>query len=214
MGFGLLFIGYFIAYLGAFLPQISLFTYVLGSGVILFSLRKLIYENKLFIASASVAILLELASIISLGIKVFAENNTAMLVATIFLYIAEACVYALNILLMLAISCLAREVGLKRLSIMPIVNIVFVGLGGVFFVLTETITSQAILLWLTPIYVVIKLAYSIFSLIIIFNSYMRICYEGDEKMQKETTGIAIFDKLNSLTNKAYSFKNNKGDKKK
>ena len=212
MGFGLLFIGYFIAYLGAFLPQISLFTYVLGSGVILFSLRKLIYENKLFISSAIVAIVLELLSIISLGINVL--NGGRGTLSVVLVYIVEALAYAFNILVMLSISKLAKDVELPKLSIMALINVGFVSTGFIFFVLSESIPSQSILMWLTPIYVVLKLIYSIFSLVIIFNSYMRICYEGDEKMQKETTGIKLFDKLNSLTNKAYSFKkNDKGGKK-
>jgi hypothetical protein len=212
MGFGLLFIGYFIAYLGAFLPQISLFTYVLGSGVILFSLRKLIYENKLFISSAIVAIVLELLSIISLGINVL--NGGRGTTAVVLVYIVEFLAYAFNILVMLSISKLAKDVELPKLSIMALINVGFVSTGLIFFVLSESISSQSILMWLTPIYVVLKLIYSIFSLVIIFNSYMRICYEGDEKMQKETTGIKLFDKLNSLTNKAYSFKkNDKGGKK-
>lgn len=212
MGFGLLFIGYFIAYLGAFLPQISLFTYVLGSGVILFSLRKLIYENKLFVSSATLAIVLELLSIISLGINVL--NGGRGTLAVVLVYIVEALAYAFNILVMLSISKLAKDVELPKLSIMALINVGFVSTGFVFFVLSESISNQSILMWLTPIYVVVKLIYSIFSLVIIFNSYMRICYEGDEKMQKETTGIKLFDKLNSLTNKAYSFKkNDKGGKK-
>ena len=87
MGFGLLFIGYFIAYLGAFLPQISLFTYVLGSGVILFSLRKLIYENKLFVSSATLAIVLELLSIISLGINVLNGGRGTLAVVLVYIVV-------------------------------------------------------------------------------------------------------------------------------
>ena len=212
MGFGLLFIGYFIAYLGAFLPQISLFTYVLGSGVILFSVRKLIYENKLFISSAIVAIALELLSIISLGINVFTGGRGTF--AFVLVYFVEISAYAFNILIMLSIHKLAKDVELPKLSIMTLINVGFISVGFIFFVLTEAITNPNVLLWLTPIYVVLKIAYSLFSLVLIFNSYMRICYEGDEKMQKETTGIKLFDKLNSLTNKAYSFKkNDKGGKK-
>ena len=52
MGFGLLFIGYFFTFVGALALPISAYTYVLGAGIILFSLKKLILENKMFVASA------------------------------------------------------------------------------------------------------------------------------------------------------------------
>ena len=71
MGFGLLVIGYILVFCGAFAPQIAMFSYILGSGVILFSLRKLILENKLFIASAIACFLLEIVSIISVAIQLF-----------------------------------------------------------------------------------------------------------------------------------------------
>ena len=38
MGFGLLFIGFFIAYLGSLSGVISAFTYALGAAIILFAL--------------------------------------------------------------------------------------------------------------------------------------------------------------------------------
>jgi hypothetical protein len=120
MGWGILFIGYFIAYLGAFLPQISLFTYVLGSGVILFSLRKLIYENKLFVSSAIVAIVLELLSIISLGINVL--NGGRGTLSVVLVYIVEALAYAFNILVMLSISKLAKDAGYTRLLTVNLAN--------------------------------------------------------------------------------------------
>jgi hypothetical protein len=147
-----------------------------------------------------------------LGINVL--NGGRGTTAVVLVYVVEALAYAFNILVMLSISKLAKDVELPKLSIMALINVGFVSTGFIFFVLSESIPSQSILMWLTPIYVVLKLIYSIFSLVIIFNSYMRICYESDEKMQKETTGIKLFDKLNSLTNKAYSFKkNDKGGKK-
>ena len=39
MGFGLLFIGYFFTFVGALAIPISQYTYVLGTGIILFSLK-------------------------------------------------------------------------------------------------------------------------------------------------------------------------------
>ena len=209
MGFGLLFLGYIIVFCGAFAPQIAMFTYILGSGVVLFSLRKLIFENKLFIACAGFAFSLELFSIISVAIQLFVGSGT---LSAVFTYITEVCAYSFNILLMLAICILAKSVSLPHLVFMTTTNTSFISLGLILFILKETIKSESILSGVTIIYYITKIVYTLFALVIIFNSYMRICYEGDEKMQKESTGNPLFDKLNALTNKAFS-RRNKGGKK-
>ena len=52
--------------------------------------------------------------------------------------------------------------------------------------------------------------YSIFMLVILFNCYAKICYEDDKYMDKETSGVPVFDFLNRLFNKATN-KNKKDD---
>ncbi len=210
MGFGLLFIGFFIAYLGSLSGVISSFTYALGAIVILFSLRKLIYEGKLFIVSAVFALLLEITALTSIGIQVF---SGAYAPNPVMLYLTELFAYAFSITLMLALALLAKEVELPRLSIMAFINVGLTPLCGVFFALSEIIKNGSVLPWISLAYVALKLGAVVFSLVIIFGAYMRICYEGDEKMQQEKSGFAPFDKLNDLSNKAFSQKRNKGGKK-
>ena len=53
----------------------------------------------------------------------------------------------------------------------------------------------------------------LFALVIIFNCYMRICYEDDKDMQKEGTGFKALDFLNKSLNRV-SKKNDKTGKKK
>lgn len=210
MGFGLLFIGCFIAYLGSLSGVISSFTYALGGIVILFSLRKLLYEGKLFIVSAVLALALEITSLTSIGIQVFSGSFTP---SPVMLYLTELFAYLFITVIMIAIALLAKEVELSRLSIMAFVNVGLIPVSGVLFILCEIIKNDDILPWISLAYVVLKLATVVFSLVIIFGAYMRICYEGDEKMQEEKTGFAPFDKLNELSNKAFSNKRNKGGRK-
>ena len=141
MGFGLLIIGYIITYFGAFLPQISAFTNILGAGIILLSLRKLIYENKLFIVSTILAFLLEASSIISLGIQIFTGNDNNI-VAVVFAYVADSSLILLNIFLMLGIFLLAREVCLPKITFMSMLTVGTVGLGAVFYILCEAINNN------------------------------------------------------------------------
>lgn len=207
MGFGIMFIGYLIAFAGSLVPQISFLAYILGSGIILFSLRKLIFENKLFIVSAVFVFLLEVSSIISLGIELFDTSNK---VSTVFGYIAVGSAFMLNFFLMLAIYILANDVGVLKVKIFSIISMVLVEADVVFYVLGQVISSKFALDRLLIFHYIFLFAYIILSSVTIFNSYMRICYEGDENMQRETSGIPLFDALNKLFEKVFNKKNNKG----
>ena len=203
MGFGLMLIGYIITYAGALAPQISAFTYILGSGIILFSLRKLIFENKLFIVAISFAFLLEVSSIISLGIQLFGGNETVSLV---FAYIANSSALLLNLFLMIAIFMLAKSVSVPSIKYMSIISTALVGVAIALFVTCNLVTADYALQRLNVIYFVLTLSYSVLSLVVIFNSYVRICYEGDEKMQKQSSGIPFFDTLNKMFDKIFTKK--------
>ena len=203
MGFGLLLIGYIFTYLGSFVAQISAFTNILGVGIIIYSLRKLVFENKLFIASAVFAFFAEIASIISLAIQIFSTNENSM-VSIIFAYIAEISIILLNILVMLGIFFLAKAVSLPKIMYMSMLTVGILGLNIVFYILCETVKSQYALERLVIVYMILQVLIVILSLIVVFNSYVRICYEGDEKMQKQGTGSKFMDTLNNMFDKAFS----------
>lgn len=203
MGFGLLLIGYIITYLGSFVAQISAFTNILGVGIIIYSLRKLVFENKLFIASAVFAFFAEIASIISLAIQIFSTNENSM-VSIIFAYIAEISIILLNILVTLGIFFLAKAVSLPKIMYMSMLTVGISGLNIVFYILCETVKSQYALERLVIVYMILQVLIVVLSLIVVFNSYVRICYEGDEKMQKQGTGSKFMDTLNNMFDKAFS----------
>lgn len=203
MGFGLLLIGYIFTYLGSFVAQISAFTNILGVGIIIYSLRKLVFENKLFIASAVFAFFAEIASIISLAIQIFSTNENSM-VSIIFAYIAEISIILLNILVMLGIFFLAKAVSLPKIMYMSMLTVGISGLNIVFYILCETVKSQYALERLVIVYMILQVLIVVLSLIVVFNSYVRICYEGDEKMQKQGTGSKFMDTLNNMFDKAFS----------
>ncbi len=209
MGFGLLLIGCVITYFGAFIAQISAFTNILGAGIILLSLRKLIYENKFFILALCFTGALEISSIISLGIQIFSGNG-GNIVAVVFAYIADASLTLLTIFLMLGIFFLARSVELPKIMFMSMLNVSTVIVSSVFYILCETVNSEFALQRLTVVYVILQIISSILTIVVVINSYARICYEGDENMQKEGTGIPFFDTLNRMFDKVFS--KNKLDK--
>lgn len=209
MGFGLLLIGCIITYFGTFLAQISAFTNILGAGIILFSLRKLIYENKLFIASIFLAGLLEISSIISLGIQIFGISSVNT-VAVVFAYIADASLLCLAIMLMLSIFLLAKNVELPKLMFTSMLNVGVTSMSIVFYILSQVINNEIAVIRLTLTYIIFQIISSVLMVVVALTSYAKICYEGDEKMQKKGTGVPFYDTLNSMFDKAFS--KNKLDK--
>ncbi len=211
MGFGLLFIGCFITYLGAIVPDISMFTYVLGAGVILLSLRTLMFENKLFLSSAICTLLLEIAGIAVLAMDVMSLSVKAT-AYILFAYIRLALGLILILLLMLAIAKIAKEADDRKIRVKAIINTVFISVGILCTFLYEIVRIDAFRQVMGIVASIIQILYTVFALFIVFTCYMRLCYEDDLKMEKKTSGIPFLDFLNKLLDKAGS-KRNKGDKK-
>ncbi len=212
MGFGVLFIGYFITFLGA-LSAIALpiapFTYVVGSALIIYSLKNLIYQNKLFLVSMIASALLELVSIPTLVLNFTSpETSIYQVFATAQVVIA----FVLHVSLLLAIFIISRELKITKIQARAIVNLAVSALALLFAILSLTLAEP-----LNQRFFLVAICscviFVIFTLGAIFRCYANICYEGDENMQGETTGIAPLDFLNRLLNKAIN-KNKDGRGKK
>ena len=208
MGFGVLFIGYFFTYIGAITP-LSTFCYVIGTGIIIYSLKNLIYENKIFGATMITAIALELVSIVKMVMSVLGYVNN--LTYSVFNHIQGYISPLLSILLIIAIYFIAKQVGLIKVQTKAIVDLVLLGIYVVSAVIYNLVNSEFAKQRLFVINVISLLICTIFTLIIIFNCYASICYEGDENMEKET-GNKPLDYLNKALNKVMN-KNKTGKKK-
>ena len=127
-------------------------------------------------------------------------------------YLTESCAITLNALLMISIFILAREVSLPKLAGVAISNVLPILISVPLYIACQIVKAETPLNILTVVYYAVKLIYTVFSVVIIFNSYMRICYEGDEKMQQTKTGNVLFDRLNELSDKAFSRKPRGGKK--
>lgn len=209
MGFGLLFIGYFFTYIGAVTP-LSTFCYVIGTGIIIYSLKNLIFENKLFVASMITSIILEVVSIIKMTMSVLGYvNNTAF---EVFNHIQGYLAPVLSILLMISIYMIAKQVGLIKVQGKAVVDLILLGIYVVSAIVFNAINNEFAKQRLFVVNIIAMLICTIFTLIIIFNCYVRICYEGDESMEKETNN-KLLNPLNKALNKVMD-KNNKMGKKK
>ena len=197
MGFGVLFIGFFLAYAGSFTP-LAVFTYVLGTGVILYSLKKLIFENKLFLCSAILAVLLELVSMAYLIMYVFGFHGAVIF--NVLLTVQSILATVLAASLSAAIIVISR-------------SLAFIALYLVSSLILSFVKSEEVLARLGLVSFILKILYVALSLFVIFNCYMRICYEGDENMQGKNS-FAPFRYLNDKLNDAMDKGKDKKGKKK
>ena len=211
MGFGLMFVGYFIAFLGTFLAEISVFTYILGVGIIILSLRKLIFENKLFLISSIVAILLELSSI-SVAIMGFSGVDTNSAIYLIFGQAYQWSSHLLNIMLMLSIFVIAKEVDVLKIKVISLINTGIIGLCVGFIIASLLVSDEFAKQRLAFIIMLLQVVIVVLGLITIFNCYMRICYEDDKNMEKET-GNPVIDFLNRQLDNPFNRKNKPKGKK-
>ena len=208
MGFGIMFLGYFITFVGALVIPLSPYTYVLGVGIILFSLRKLIVENKMFLTSAIFALCLELLSITVVIFNLFAPDNIVCDVLTSIQTVAGS---VLNILLLVSILLISKQVGARKILSSTIVNLVVGTISFVFMVLSVLITDAALASRCYFVGYASSIIYTAFTLITIFRCYANICYEDDQNMENEGTGFKPLDALNRWLNKAMD-KNRKNNK--
>ncbi len=211
MGFGLMFVGYFIAYLGIFISEISVFTYILGVGIIILSLRKLIFENKLFLVSSIVAILLEISSV-AVAIMGFMGTSESHVAYLIFGQAYQWGTHLLNIMLMLSIFVIAKEVDVLKIKVMSLINASFVGICVGFLIAYLSVNDEFAKERLMFIIVLLQVAFAVLGLVTIFNCYMKICYEDDKNMEKET-GNPVIDFLNRQLDNPFNRKNKPKGKK-
>lgn len=209
MGFGLLFIGYFLAYAGSFTP-FSVFTYILGFGIILLSLKNLIFENRFFAVSAVLCGVLEIESIAVTALYLFAGKENAVFI--VLQNIQGICAIALSVLLLIAILIISKNVGLPKIQAYSTVNLGFTVSCFGFSICASFLKGEA-LARVGLVALIAKILSVTFALFIIFNCYMRICYEGDEKMDGKSS-VAPLRFLNDKLNDAMDeTKHRKGGKK-
>ena len=211
MGFGILFFACFLTYFGALTP-IGIFTYMLGTALMLYALYMLSSLNKTFAISAIASAVLMLISLVVVVMFIFGYDNVTVYKVLVYVqnYLAPVLLIAIHI----AIYFVAKEVGLNKIQGWTIVNNVFI-LGYIvcdilsLFIVGEVATPR-----LGLVCTIAQVLYSMFMLVILFNCYARICYEDDKNMEKGSSGVAVFDFLNRMFNRATdkSRKNKPNDK--
>ncbi len=206
MGFGIMFIGCCFMLLGAF-TTFAPFTYVLGSAIILYSLKELIKQNKVFLITMVLTGVEFVLSMAYMFIYVLSSNQALLDAMSLSLSISNVvfCVLALT-----AIYLLARQVELPSIQTKVIITYILMAiyticvlLLNIFFRGNEFAMSR-----LSIIIFFAQILYAIMVLVTVANSYIRICYEDDKDMEKKT-GNTPLDFLNDKLNYAMTPKEKK-----
>lgn len=195
MGFGLLFIGYFIT----FVMTLNNFGFIFGLAgylVMALALLRLCRFERRFYPALICSLLLILVGAYyflcegagRLNIELQAWVLAAKPAAEVTIFITEA---ALNIALLRAIANLAGGLELTRQCRSAWRNMVLV---GVYFIIDTTrmlffLDNQAAGRYLIPITLLLRLGWTALNLVLIFSCYMRICPEGEEDMPEKKSGL-------------------------
>lgn len=219
MGFGIMFIGCCFMLLGAF-TTFAPFTYVLGSAIIMYSLKELIRQNKMFFITLVITVVEFLASMIYMFIYVLSSNQALISAMSLALSISNVVFCALALA---SIYLLAKQVELPSIQAKVVITYILMAIYAICVILLNAFfkDSDFAMSRLSLIIFISQILYSIMVLVTVANSYIRICYEDDKDMDKKT-GNAPLDFLNDKLNYAMTPKekrdlkkdeNDKGDKK-
>jgi hypothetical protein len=201
MGFGLLFIGYFITYVMS-LNSFGFIFRLLGYTVMSLSLLKLRdYEYGFaYPLSCSLALVL-------LGIYSFIQEGAAKLAIALPEWFSAAggiAVWAefilniaLNLTVLYAAALLAARLELQKQRTAAWRNMVLVGIYFVleFLGMGPLAKNQMYIKYFAQPTLLLQLIWSVLNLSLLFSCYMYICPEGDEDMPAKNAKNNFFDNL-------------------
>lgn len=196
MGFGLLFIGYFIATVaGLAFPEIAGFT---GFAVICLALMSLAEYDSRFgytlIPAVPIALVsLVLTAEVLLGYFYIPVPSFITWTAEHSDVILNSLKLIFHCMLCISIHGIAKDTGADKLCFPAMRNMFLYCVCYLVDVLSFTLKGA--LAYLLPIATLVYLLTVILNHVMIFSAYMRICDENDVDMEIKKTNIAWFDKL-------------------
>ena len=204
MGFGLLFIGYFVTYFMA-LNSIGAFFRLIGYCLMCYATGKLSEYNKSFRFAQLGALTLVIFSIVdSLALAtgflydnlVFSNDFMAVLPMDILLKVESVFVLAYHVLLLLAIRDIARDTDVHKIAFKAYRNMFFIGLyyvlsiiGYIPFGFQESYSKNMGL----PL-LILYVAWVIMDLFLVFSCYANICDESDLAMDRKASRFSFVNK--------------------
>ena len=186
MGFGLLFIGYFLEFLLG-MNQLGVFTYVIGYMVMIVALSRLRLYCRAFSYAQYSAIPLLLLAVYRtfVGLTELFDWSFSFVtpILTHIVDIADIELKTLfHILLTVALVNICNRTGVKKNSVVAIRNILIFGLYAVTYNVYAFSSGKVATLF--GILLLLQLLSVICNLLLLGSCYMRICPAGEENMDK------------------------------
>lgn len=205
MGFGLLFIGYFVATFMT-LNSFGVFIRVLGYAVILVSALRLRQYHRAF-SFMGLGTLLMLVFSIVLAVSEASELFYQMLwinkplfptgAEVVFGYIEQIVFFVFQALMLYSLRAIAKETEIPKIANNAVRNFVFICLYYTVYLvrLLPVASIRACAAELTWIAWVVYLACQILNVILIGSCYMRICDESDLEMERKPSRFAFVNRF-------------------
>ncbi len=200
MGFGLLFIGYFIATIPALaFPEIAGFT---GFALISIALMSLIEYDRTFGYALAASLPLTLITfLLTVGYvtEIFAIPPIAFFewVDGISDVLINALKLVFHVTLAIGVYNIAKDTGADKLCFPARRNMAIY--TACYLIDLSALFLADIARYLIPIGMILYLVVIILYLVMIFSAYMRICDEKDVDMELKKTNIGWYDKLMEKT---------------
>ncbi len=201
MGFGILFIGYVLAYLFILTP-FGYFFELVGTGLMLYAFTKLAEYNKSFKYAFVAALPLLLIALFSSVINTMANFGSTYvppeLLITVVSYVKLLCNMIFHFACLTAVADIAKETGSTKIRSAAYRNLIIYGL---YFALV-LVSNLPALRENESVYAVLALAGNIFWLawvmlngILLYSCYMRICDENDTEMTAKASRFGVINRL-------------------
>lgn len=203
MGFGILFIGYILTYLLSMAGAYGCYPAIIGCLVMLYALTKLIEYEKTFKYAFFGLLFVTVCNAYSVITALFGAIGarlpgflTAQTLVTAVTYSKALFNLVFNVLLLYAISVIAKETGVERTKNAALRNIVVYGVYFLAVLLNASLPSDSTVNFYVFIFAfVMSLVVLVLNGTVIFSCYMRICDEGDEDMARKESKIEFVNKF-------------------
>lgn len=203
MGFGLTFVGYFIAYLVSMaFPPVKL----LGYALMIWGCVKLSEYNTRFRNAVLPLGFLSLMGVYSLmetiygtlGItSTFFEAGAVNIAANI----NEAIDVAFHACLLIAVCSIAKETGLDKMAYKSMRNLLIVFASEIAYFVAILLPVENVASVVSYIAVVLRIIWIVLNVVLMANCYKMICPEGDEDMPVRESNIEVIRKMDAVINK-------------
>jgi hypothetical protein len=205
MGFGWLFIGYFVATLMSF-NIAGAFIRVVGYGIVFFASGRLSQYNRKFTYLRLATVLMLCISLVISVARISGMLYDAGLIANnIFgstfekiVSVIEACAsFVFNGIMLYAIRGIATETEVDKISVNAVRNFAFVCIYFVLNIITY-LPFGFVAEYTKAFYLPVLLLYFvcvILNLVLIYSCYARICDENDVEMNRKQSRFAFVNKM-------------------